>query len=173
MRRAGGGCAGLLGLAICAGAVRACGAHGSAGVEPTAVESGASAPLAGAVDARAETVHAARVSAFAAMTPAQRATEAPKLCPPVTILPRQTVRQILDDYVPCEDEDGALALLESVRGTPEEASIRAAIEKARKRSWAAAGKSLKCCDGTISDSCSCGGSHRGCCSHHGGVCGCE
>lgn len=31
---------------------------------------------------------------------------------------------------------------------------------------------LRCCDGSAS-SCSCGGSHRGCCAHHGGVCGCN
>ncbi len=30
----------------------------------------------------------------------------------------------------------------------------------------------RCCDGTLSPSCSCGGG-RGCCSHHKGVCGCE
>lgn len=29
-----------------------------------------------------------------------------------------------------------------------------------------------CCDGTTSRSCSCGGG-RGCCSRHGGVCGCN
>lgn len=34
-------------------------------------------------------------------------------------------------------------------------------------------RSLLCCDGTASPSCSCEGSHRGCCSHHRGVCGCE
>lgn len=34
------------------------------------------------------------------------------------------------------------------------------------------GGSLRCCDGSTSG-CSCGGSHRGCCSHHGGVCGCN
>ncbi|KYF91870.1 hypothetical protein BE20_13485 [Sorangium cellulosum] len=33
---------------------------------------------------------------------------------------------------------------------------------------------VQCCDGTISPSCLCGrSSYRGCCSHHGGVCGCE
>jgi hypothetical protein len=33
---------------------------------------------------------------------------------------------------------------------------------------------LKCCDGTLSPSCACGRkSNRGCCSHHGGVCGCD
>lgn len=32
---------------------------------------------------------------------------------------------------------------------------------------------LQCCDGSFSLSCSCGGSHRGCCSRHGGVCGCN
>lgn len=31
---------------------------------------------------------------------------------------------------------------------------------------------LRCCDGSISPSCTCAGSRRGCCSHHGGVCGC-
>ena len=30
----------------------------------------------------------------------------------------------------------------------------------------------KCCDGTRSPTCECGGPKRGCCSHHGGVCGC-
>ena len=35
------------------------------------------------------------------------------------------------------------------------------------------GGRLQCCDGSLSPSCSCGGSHRGCCSHHGGVCGCN
>jgi hypothetical protein len=34
------------------------------------------------------------------------------------------------------------------------------------------GERLQCCDGSLSPSCSCAGSHRGCCSHHGGVCGC-
>lgn len=32
---------------------------------------------------------------------------------------------------------------------------------------------LLCCDGSLSPSCTCGGSRRGCCSHHGGVCGCD
>lgn len=34
-------------------------------------------------------------------------------------------------------------------------------------------RSLRCCDGTLSPTCLCGGPRRGCCSHHGGVCGCE
>jgi hypothetical protein len=33
------------------------------------------------------------------------------------------------------------------------------------------GGRAKCCDGTLSPSCGCGGG-RGCCSRHGGVCGC-
>lgn len=32
---------------------------------------------------------------------------------------------------------------------------------------------VRCRDGTLSPSCSCGRSLRGCCSHHGGVAGCE
>lgn len=34
-------------------------------------------------------------------------------------------------------------------------------------------RGLRCRDGTLSPSCSCGGPHRGCCSWHGGVAGCE
>lgn len=33
------------------------------------------------------------------------------------------------------------------------------------------GSMARCCDGTQSPSCACPG-HQGCCSHHGGVCGC-
>src|SRR5205814_1585830 len=33
-------------------------------------------------------------------------------------------------------------------------------------------RGLRCNDGTLSPSCTCGGPHRGCCSHHGGVAGC-
>lgn len=32
---------------------------------------------------------------------------------------------------------------------------------------------LRCCDGEMSPSCTCGGPRRGCCSYHGGVCGCS
>jgi hypothetical protein len=31
---------------------------------------------------------------------------------------------------------------------------------------------VQCCDGTPSPTCMCGGPLKGCCSHHGGVCGC-
>jgi hypothetical protein len=48
---------------------------------------------------------------------------------------------------------------------------RLAEEERRQR--ASEPKSVQCCDGTLSPSCMCGGSLRGCCSHHGGVCGCE
>jgi hypothetical protein len=34
-------------------------------------------------------------------------------------------------------------------------------------------RGLLCSDGSSSPSCSCAGSHQGCCSHHGGVAGCE
>lgn len=54
-----------------------------------------------------------------------------------------------------------------------------AAKKAAKGTAAAAVQSapdpqrpLLCCDGTPSPSCTCSGSRRGCCSHHGGVCGC-
>jgi len=54
---------------------------------------------------------------------------------------------------------------------------REAAQEARERSssdssHSSGGERLQCCDGTLSPSCMCAGSHRGCCSHHGGVCGC-
>jgi hypothetical protein len=52
----------------------------------------------------------------------------------------------------------------------------AARASAAERKAAAGGsnqeQALRCCDGTLSPSCVCGGSHRGCCSHHHGICGC-
>ncbi|MFO0756987.1 MAG: hypothetical protein U0359_10865 [Byssovorax sp.] len=48
----------------------------------------------------------------------------------------------------------------------------AAKQAAEERAQRAANRSLLCNDGSISG-CSCSGSHRGCCSHHGGVAGCE
>ena len=50
-----------------------------------------------------------------------------------------------------------------------------ALEKRREAAAAAREASLRvrCCDGTLSGRCLCNGSHRGCCSHHGGICGCE
>ncbi len=54
-----------------------------------------------------------------------------------------------------------------------------AAEKQRKREEAAERRAarsygaLLCNDGTTSPTCTCGGSHRGCCSRHGGVAGCE
>jgi hypothetical protein len=48
-----------------------------------------------------------------------------------------------------------------------EAAQRAAERRSR------AYRSLRCRDGTLSPTCTCGGSRRGCCSHHGGVAGCD
>lgn len=48
------------------------------------------------------------------------------------------------------------------------AAAQEAAEAARESS-----SMVMCCDGTTSPSCLCNGSRRGCCSHHGGVCGCN
>lgn len=45
---------------------------------------------------------------------------------------------------------------------------REAAEEAREAS-----RRVRCCDGMLSPSCLCSGPSRGCCSHHGGICGCE
>jgi hypothetical protein len=46
---------------------------------------------------------------------------------------------------------------------------RQRTEKAERRADAP----LKCCDGSLSPTCTCGSPGRGCCSRHGGVCGCS
>jgi hypothetical protein len=46
-----------------------------------------------------------------------------------------------------------------------------AVRESAQRRWSSA--RLLCNDGTLSPSCVCGGSHRGCCSWHGGVDGCS
>ncbi len=59
----------------------------------------------------------------------------------------------------------------------EEKRRLAAEERERRRKAAAERRrmysSLVCNDGSLSPSCVCGGSWRGCCSHHGGVSGCQ
>jgi hypothetical protein len=57
---------------------------------------------------------------------------------------------------------------EQARAVAEERRL-AALEAAREAS-----RRVTCCDGTLSPSCLCSrASMRGCCSRHGGVCGCE
>lgn len=54
-----------------------------------------------------------------------------------------------------------------------------ALRRAERESLAAQreayeeGRGLLCRDGQMSPTCRCHGSHRGCCSHHGGVAGCD
>ena len=71
-----------------------------------------------------------------------------------------------------------LAKIEADRRVRQEAE-QAAADRKRKAEEAAsaareASRRVKCCDDTLSPSCLCSrDSMRGCCSHHGGVCGCE
>lgn len=53
------------------------------------------------------------------------------------------------------------------------AAAKAAALERQERARSRASAPLQCCDGSLSPSCICAGSHRGCCSHHGGVCGCS
>jgi hypothetical protein len=63
--------------------------------------------------------------------------------------------------------------LERERAAREERARQREVaqREAARRSWARA--RLLCRDGTLSPTCVCGGSRRGCCSHHGGVAGCS
>ncbi len=70
---------------------------------------------------------------------------------------------------------------EIARHEREERRRQEAEERERRRAERAAAAAqrgcelapLLCRDGSLSPSCICGGSHRGCCSHHGGVAGCS
>lgn len=142
----------------------------------TADEANRSADASAAQRAReAEVRRAPLVKKYVAMKPWQRLAEVQRLCPAVRP-PNQhrTIEEILSAKE-CNDDD-VLALLEAVRSTPEEKTIDVALEEARSRREAeqrAASRKAKCCDGTISDGCTCRNAGAGCCSHHGGVCGCE
>jgi hypothetical protein len=71
------------------------------------------------------------------------------------------------------------ALLESAKSDAERkqlSAMKGQLEKAQERAEKAASRSsaaLRCCDGSLSPKCTCGGGRRGCCSRHGGVCGCS
>lgn len=71
------------------------------------------------------------------------------------------------------DKALAVAVIEETAAA-EAAAARRAAEDRRAAAEAAreASRPLLCCDGSPSPSCLCGGNHRGCCSWHGGVCGC-
>ncbi|MCA9643006.1 MAG: hypothetical protein KC492_20050, partial [Myxococcales bacterium] len=80
------------------------------------------------------------------------------------------VRQCFKDDGVCPY--GADFVVESARSPAESKqlkSLAAGLEKAERRRNAP----LRCCDGTDSPSCTCGRPRRGCCSRHGGVCGCS
>jgi len=59
--------------------------------------------------------------------------------------------------------------LREERQQKREEERRQRAERRRQRALAP----LLCADGTLSSTCTCGRSHRGCCSHHGGVAGCS
>jgi hypothetical protein len=55
----------------------------------------------------------------------------------------------------------------------DKARITRSGEFFRNRDAPSSNRMLLCNDGTTSPTCECGASRRGCCSHHGGVAGCE
>jgi hypothetical protein len=82
-------------------------------------------------------------------------------------------REKLDAALVRAEKDRAREERTAARGAEREAQAearrqRAAERRQRARNWA--NEPLQCCDGSSSPSCTRGGSHRGCCSRHGGVC---
>jgi hypothetical protein len=110
------------------------------------------------------------VTRYRAMAQPKRLAELVDICPKSdgTV----TASQYLAGYDGC-DADRLAPLLEAVRGTPDEKATKAAVRAAKTRFLGSLPRAVKCCDGTESDTCTCNTVHQGCCSHHGGVCGCE
>ncbi len=92
---------------------------------------------------------------------------------------QQREARLRECYEERDDCDAFLELLlEATEAEKDRKRLIDANERFRNRPPTAASvpsspRSIKCCDGTLSPTCVCGGSRRGCCSHHGGVCGCE
>jgi len=104
-----------------------------------------------------------------ARPPGERATLALQTLASTTITANEICRahELLDPIAAKDrttaDVQRALTLLR-VKEAPLLRAQRAEAENSR---------GLMCADGSMSPSCSCHGPHRGCCSHHGGVAGCE
>ncbi|MFI5300454.1 MAG: hypothetical protein ACHREM_20395 [Polyangiales bacterium] len=103
---------------------------------------------------------AARIAVYRAMKPWERTAEIVKLCPSKS--DSSCPRPSLDEVV------------QGAGDATETKALEAAVNRAANSHAAAvheASRLLLCCDGSYSG-CQCNGAHRGCCSHHGGVCGC-
>lgn len=97
---------------------------------------------------------------------------------------RETVQQgVLSELAPLKNKCDWLSVTEPVPDidkifraarwkawSPAERS--AALAKLRRECYREDTGTAKCCDGTLSDTCGCR-RLRGCCSRHGGVCGCD
>ncbi|HEX4341316.1 MAG TPA: hypothetical protein VH062_35655 [Polyangiaceae bacterium] len=77
----------------------------------------------------------------------------------------------ISDAIGDEKESGKLAKLAEAPPPPPASRARASASSDDAEDDNGDG-SLRCCDGMLSPTCTCSGSHQGCCSHHGGVCGC-
>lgn len=80
----------------------------------------------------------------------------------------------------CEARRALAPIPEAERRRPEIRAVLRVLRAAERadlreiRAAAADGRMILCCDGQTSPSCECGRSNRrGCCSWHGGICGCE
>jgi hypothetical protein len=72
----------------------------------------------------------------------------------------------------CSDDIDPQVVISAAANSSERQRLQSTIERAEKARRHASSP-LLCCDGSFSPSCYCSGPHRGCCSHHGGVCACS
>lgn len=84
----------------------------------------------------------------------------------------QAVQKCVTDFCP-EGVPDVKLVIEAAKNDSERKQLQALhdrLERAQER----ANAPLRCCDGSNSPSCTCGrANRRGCCSHHGGICGCS
>lgn len=122
---------------------------------------------------------ARRLGLLHAMPPWKRAATMDQLCPanPASgpLAEPRSVAQIVAESGDGECPELKLAVQAAADPT-EGVQLQAKADglvKRRAAFEAEQSRGLRCCDGSESPTCLCHGPHQGCCSHHGGICGCE
>ncbi len=108
--------------------------------------------------------HSRAVAKLAALKPWDRAAELATCARGETKCPENQAPDIFLEAAGSDSERRSLTEVWRLNRKPED--TKTALQ-------GVPGRSAKCCDGTVSPSCSCAGPLRGCCARHRGVCGCE
>ena len=116
------------------------------------------------IDADKRQRHSLLVTKLAAMKPWDRAAQLATCARGETKCPEMQEPDIFLEAAANDNERKSLTAVWKLNRKPEEANVLKEDAQVRP---------VRCCDKTLSSSCTCGGPLRGCCWRHRGVCGCE